>query len=85
MFNISKLCRLCLLKEGTMSAIFDEKKSATADRIMACVSIEVSFLCVKFWPVVHTFAQHKVVAGAPVTTQLCSQCLRFTIHVDCFS
>jgi hypothetical protein len=44
--NMSKLCRLCLLNEGIMSSLFkDEKKSATADRIMACVSIEVSFLC----------------------------------------
>jgi hypothetical protein len=42
--NILKLCRLCLLNEGTMSDIFnDEKESATADRIIACVSIEVSF------------------------------------------
>ena len=42
--NMSQLCRLCLLKEDTMSAIFnDEKDSETADRIMACVSIEVSF------------------------------------------
>jgi hypothetical protein len=47
--NISKLCRLCLVNEGTMSGIFnDEKKSATADQIMACVSIEVSFLYVLF-------------------------------------
>jgi hypothetical protein len=45
--NISKVCRLCLLNEGTMSGIFnDEKKSATADRIMACVSVEVSFVYV---------------------------------------
>jgi len=41
---MSQLCRLCLLKDDTMSAIFiDGKNSETADRIMACVSIEVSF------------------------------------------
>lgn len=42
--NMSQLCRLCLLKEDKMSAIFnDGKNSETADRIRACVSIEVSF------------------------------------------
>jgi len=43
-----------------MSAIFnDEKNSATADRIMACVSIEVSLICAhcKVLPI-YTFAQH---------------------------
>jgi hypothetical protein len=50
-----------------MSAIFDEKKSDTADRIVACVSIKVSNLCPKFWPVIHILAHHKVVAGASVT------------------
>jgi hypothetical protein len=56
--NMSQLCRLCLLKEDTMSAIFnDGKNSETADRIMACVSIEVSFFTGMLCPVIYVRAQ----------------------------
>jgi hypothetical protein len=56
-----------------MSAIFHEKKSATADRIMACIPIEVSSLCEKFRHVAFFFypAQHNV-DGALVTKPLSS-------------
>lgn len=60
--NMSQLCRLCLLKEDTMSALFnDGKNSETADRIRACISIEVSFFTGIFCPVTCIIAEDAVV------------------------
>jgi len=62
--NMSQLCRLCLLKDDTMSAIFnDGKNSETADWIMACVSIEVSFVTGMLCPVNYIRSQDAFVGN----------------------
>jgi len=62
--NMSQLCRLCLLKDDTMSAIFnDGKNSETAVRIMACVSIEVSFFTGMLCPLNYIRAQDAFVGN----------------------
>jgi hypothetical protein len=66
-----------------MSALFHEKKSATADRIMACIPIEVSSLCEKFSHVAFFFfTPHNTMW---MERWLRSHCHLFKIRVNCFS
>lgn len=48
--DFSKICRLCLTEDSSMSSIFKDEDSYNSVslpvKIMACVSIEVSFLCI---------------------------------------